>query len=318
MHVLAICQIFANPVIYMYLVAILDRRFLSYTSVHVYIHVGACAGAVAVHHSMQSQEPEFSCLVHKLKGLSVDHCTQLKSRLFYESNEMIKKFNRFFISVRQSLENRQVPTRHVTEILMGFGTFKSVSCYPKTSAFVEEFEGLKSAKSIMDIMEIVRSYCNFFSYDIIEELVRALGSKEDQKNLSRYIEEFNDYARRKVYECPTELSPVTETGEAIIYVTLDESYDDCTLSHLRLLQQKLCKILQISSSVLRLCQIEPGSIKLVFSLPKLVLSELFPLSQEQEVSLLLLKMKLQCSTDYSVKHSKFKVCNCGVRKNCHL
>ena len=286
-------------------------EYIYITVIHYIDHydlqcIGTSAGPVAVHHSMQSQEPEFLCLVHKLKGLSADHCTQLKSRLFYESNEMIKKFNRFFISVRQSLENRQVPIRQVTEILMGFGTFKSVSCYPKTSTFVEKFEALKAAKSMMDIMEIVRSYCNFFSYDIIEELVRALGNEEDQRNLMKYIEEFNDYARRKVYECPTELSPVTETSQAIIYVTLDESYDGCTLSHLRLLQQKLCKVLQISSSVLRLCRIEPGSIKLVFSLPRLVLSEIFPLSQTQEAALLSLKMKLQCGTDYSLEHSKIK------------
>ena len=276
------------------------------------ICIGVCAGVVAVHHSgMQSQEPEVSCLVHKLKGLSIDHCTELKSRLFYESNEMIKKFNRFFISVRQSLEKRQVPMKHVTEVLNGFGTCKSVSRYSKISAFQEDFERLKAAKCMVEIMEIVRSYCNFFSYDIIEELVTALGNEEDQKNLSKYIEEFNDYARRKVYECPTELSPVTETGQAIIYVTLDESYDDCTLSHLRLLQQKLCQILQISSCAIRLCHIESGSIKLVFSLPEHLLKDLFPLSHGKQILLLALKItKLSYCSHYSSLpqcHSEFDV-----------
>ena len=183
---------------------------------------------------MPPQDPEFLCLVHnyKVKGLSRDHCNELKSRLIYDSNEMIRKFNRFIISVRQSLEERQVPIKHVTEIVMGFGTYKSVSYYSKTSALVEDFEHLKAARCIIDVMEIARSYCNFFSYDIIKELVTLLGSEEEKKNLSKYIEEFNEYAKRKVYECPTELSPVTETGRAIIYVTLDENYDDCTLSHL--------------------------------------------------------------------------------------
>ena len=253
---------------------------------------------------MQPQEPEFLCLVHtiKLRGLSVDHRTELQSRLFYESNEMIKKFNRFFISVRESLDKRQVSIKYVTEVLLGLGTFKSVSRHTKTSAFEEDFECLKAAKSMMEIMEIVRHYCNFFSYDIIEELVRKLGDEEDKSNLLQYIEEFNNYAKRKVYECPTGLSKVTDSGhgQAIIYVILDESYDHCTLSHLRLLQHKLCEILEISSNcVLRLCQIEPGSIKLVFSLPRLVLREILPLSQKQKASLLLLKIKLQCGIDYS-------------------
>ena len=245
---------------------------------------------------MQSQEPEFSCLVHKLKDQQNEQSAEYKSRLHSESWEIIKKFNTFFVSVRKSLEKRQVPTQYVTELLMGFPTCKSVSQYPKTSAFIEHFERLQAAKSMIEIMNIVRTYCNFFSYDIIEELVKALGDEEDKRNLSQYIEAFNQYAAgRKVSECPTELSPITYTdsGQQIIYVILDENYDNCTLSHLRLLQQKFCKILQISSNVLRLCRIEPGSIKLVFSLPSIILREIFPLSQKQKASLLLLQMKLQ-------------------------
>ena len=273
-------------------------------------YIGANAGTVSVRHSITPQErPEFLCLIHKLKGLNIDHRTELQSRLLYESNEMIKKFNRFFISVRESLDRRQISLELVTEVLMGFGTFKSVSKFAKTSAFEEDFENLKAAKSMMAIMEIVRRYCNFFSYDIIEELVTALGDKKDEKNLLKYIEEFNDYAKRKVYECPTELSSVTESGQAIIYVTLDESYDDCTLSHLRLLQRRLCQILNISNKcVLRLCRIEPGSIKLVFSLPKLLLRDILPLSHEQRLLLLSLKItRLNYDVNHSMQRSKFNV-----------
>ena len=276
------------------------------------MYTGACAGAVAVHSMQLAEESELLYLVHELKGLSIDHCTEYKSKMHYESCEIIKKFNKFFISVRQSLEKRQVPMQHVTEFLMGFGTFKSVSSYPKMSAFIEHFEHLQAAKSMIEIMNVVRSYCNFFSYDIIEELVKVLGDEEDKKNLSKYIEDFNEYAaNRKVSKCPTELSLVTNNDQNIIYVILDENYDDCTLSHLRLLQQKLCKILQISSSVLRLCRIEPGSIKLVFSLPKVILREILPLSEKQNASLLSLKMKLQCGTDYGLEHKK-KVRGCGI------
>ena len=273
--------------------------------------IDSCAAAASAHHSMPPQDPEFLCLVHsyKLKGVSKDHCNELKSRLLHESNEMIRKFNRLIISVRQSLEERKVSTKHVVELLMGFGTYKSVSCHLKTSAFVEDFEHLKAAKCMMDIMEIVRSYCNFFSYDIIEELVLALGNEGDKKNLSKYTEEFNEYAKRKVYECPTELSPVTETGQAIVYVTLDENYDNSTLSHLRCLHQKLCQILQIPSSVVRLCRIEPGSIKLVFSLPKPLLKDIFPLSHGKKV-LLLLTLRIAKVSRYSqsgLPHTEFDV-----------
>ena len=116
------------------------------------------------------------------------------------------------------------------------------------SAFIEHFERLQAAKSMVEIMNIVRTFCNFFSYDIIEELVKALGDEEDKRNLSRYVEAFSQYAaNRKVSECPTELSPTIHYTDSGQHMILGENYDDCTLSHLRLLQQKFCKILQISS-----------------------------------------------------------------------
>jgi hypothetical protein len=279
---------------------------------------------------MPPQDSEFLCLVYtyKLNGVSNDHCNELKSRLLHESKEMIRKFNRFIISVRKSLEERQVPTTNVVEILMGFAIYESVSCHSKTSAFVEDFEHLKAAKCMMEIMEIVRSYCNFFSYDIIEDLVKELGDEEDKKNLSKYIEEFNEYAKRKVYECPTELSPVnaTETGQTIIYVILDESYDDSTLSHLRHLYQKLCQILQISSGVVRLCRIEPGSIKLVFSLPE---CDIFPLSYGKKILLLTLGItNLSRCCQSGLPHTEFDVstgdiksivtCRHGLVVTCHI
>jgi hypothetical protein len=276
----------------------------------VILDSSAVADSNSVHQPLTPQEPEFLCLIHKLRGLHVDHRTQLQSRLLYESNEMIKKFNRFIISVRKSFDTRQVSLELVTEVLMGFGTFKCVSRHAKTSVFEEDFENLKAAKSMMKIMEIVRCYCNFFSYDIVEELVTALGDEDDKKNLSKYTEEFNEYAKRKVYECPTELSPVTESGQAILYVTLDERYEDCTLSHLRLLQQKLCQILNISNkNVLRLCRVEPGSIKLVFSLPKHLLREITPLSFEQKERLIALKVtKIKCGHDqfyFTVRNTNY-------------
>lgn len=230
------------------------------------------------------KEPDISGIVHKLEGLSVDHRTELQSRLYSESNQMVKKFNTLFLSVRRSLDRRQVPPKDVKEVLMGFGSFKPVSQKTNRSAFEEDFEQLQAATTIQDIMQLVRSYCNFFSYDIMEELVNQLGDDEDKKTLSQYTEDFNTYAERKVYEGPDEFSPITDSGQAIICVTLDENYDECTLSHLRLLHNKLCHILKIKG-VLRLCRVEPGSIKVIFSMPKLLQRESFPLSVEQEIAL---------------------------------
>ena len=95
----------------------------------------------------------------------------------------------------------------------------------------------------------------------------------------------SEYAKRHVFECPSEVGTVTDS-DAKMFVTLDETYDNCSLSALHLFTRQLQVILKLSpGSGPKLCQIEPGSLKLTFQLPFSVLQDIFPLSSEQEANL---------------------------------
>ena len=85
---------------------------------------------------------------------------------------------------------------------MGFSTYKSVSFCPKISVFREHFEHLQTAKSMIEIMNIVRTYCNFFSYEIIEELVKALGDDKDKGSLHSILKNLMNMLNIKYMNVP--------------------------------------------------------------------------------------------------------------------
>ena len=139
---------------------------------------------------------------------------------------------------------------------------------------------------IDDAMDIVSDYCSFFNYHIIEHIIDKLGVQQDKENLTEYKEAFNKYAtNRHVFECPSEVGSITK-HDVTMFVTLDDTHDNSTACALDLLVSKLREILKIPPGTgLKLCRIEPGSLKLTFQLPVLVVHDIFPLSKEQEVEL---------------------------------
>ena len=65
-------------------------------------------------------------------------------------------------------------------------------------------------------------------------------------------------------------------SDAKMFVTLDEAYENCSLSALHLFISRLQDILKLSpGSGLKLCQIELGSLKLTFQIPLSVLQDTF-------------------------------------------
>ena len=111
-------------------------------------------------------------------------------------------------------------------------------------------------------------------------------TEEDKAKLQKYKDKFNQYAKRRIFECPPEFGPVSDADHADIFVKLDAQYDDYTVAEIEVFRHKLSEILRVSSeSALRLCRVEKGCIQLTFQMPTFLKQEIFPLSREQERAL---------------------------------
>ena len=218
--------------------------------------------------------------------MSKDEKQQLHRRLYAESVDIMFKFQDLFSETTKSLKERNISTRDLSNNLVCLGSLKPTYEDSEGSDFRHQLPRLRHTELIDDAMsEIVSEYCSFFNYHIIELIINKLGTEQDKENLSKYKEEFAEYGKRHIFECPSKVSERSDHS-ADMFVALDKNYDNCTVSNLDLFVINLHTILKVSSgSGLKLHRIEPGSLKLTFQLPFFILRDVFPLSSEQEAAL---------------------------------
>ena len=146
---------------------------------------------------------------------------------------------------------------------------------------------LKAANTICEVFLVLNEYFSFFNYQLLQHIIKSLGTEEDKAGLQRYKEDFNQYAKRRVFECLPEFGPISDADHADIFVKLDSQYDNYTVAQIEGFRHKLSEILRVSfQGILRLCRVDKGCVQLMFQVPSFVQREIFPLSREQEKALL--------------------------------
>ena len=247
------------------------------------------AGATVALESLEvaaQQYSGFATLAHNPDQLSKEEKELLHQRLHADSEDMMYKFQQLFSATSRSLKQRNIPTTVLTSHLECLGSVKPTFKDSGLPPLRHQLPGLANAKTVDAVMSVVKDYCSFFNYRMLEHIINEVGAEQDKQSLAKYKEEFAKYGERHVFECPSEVGRMSEEGHANMFVTLDDSFDNCTVNHLQSFISNLRKTLNISSTiVLKLCRIESGSLKLTFQLPHFVLQDIFPLSHEQEAEL---------------------------------
>jgi hypothetical protein len=221
-------------------------------------------------------------MLDQIVEISEEEKERLKQRLYCESVDMMYKFQKLFSATIKSLKEKKVT---VKELLNNIGCLVAIEPVYQDSKLGQLRCEIPNVETIDDVMSIVREYSSFFNYQILQNIIDHLGGEEDRENLTVYLEEFAEYAKRKVYECPCEVGQLNEVGRSNKIVTLDKSYDNCTVSCLQNFERELAKILNVSLDVVILCRIAPGSLQLIFQIQLSMIKDIFPLSNEQNVAL---------------------------------
>ena len=200
---------------------------------------------------------------------------------------MMYKFQELFTATRKSLWEEKVSVKDLVHHLESLGSVKPAYKDIGQSPLRCQLPALTNAKSVDDVMSVVKDYSPFFNCRMLEHIISEFGNKQTKEKLVEYKEDFARYAECCVIECPSEFSKMSEEGYSNMFVTLDNSFDNCTVSHLNIIFiNDLRKTLKISSHVhLKLCHICRGSVILIFQLPISIQQTIFPLSEKQEKAL---------------------------------
>ena len=193
----------------------------------------------------------------KLSALTPEQQEGLSIRLCVESEDMVQKFWRLHSRMYQSLREQNIPVGELVAHLLSLHAFDPVykdSQKPALQSFIKE---LRSARSIEDVLFIIKDYISFFNYHVIEHIVDGLGTDKDRVELQNYKRECDEYAKRRVYECPPVYGPKSDADHAALVFMLDSVYEEFTVKELKMFQYRLSKILYVSpQSVVRFCRVE--------------------------------------------------------------
>ena len=203
-----------------------------------------------------------------------------------ESEDIVRKFGHLHSRVYESLCKQNVPVHKLVTHLLSLGAFDPVHKESQKPALQSFFQELRNARSIEDVLYIIRDNISFFNYHVIEHIVNELGTDRDRAELQNYERDFNEYSKRRVGECPPKYGPKSDADRADLVVKLDSVYEEFTVKELKKFEYRLSRIFCVSpQSVLRLCRVEEGCLQLIFQVPSFVQQEIFPLSTEQESAL---------------------------------
>ena len=196
------------------------------------------------------------------------------------------QFQKLVSATMNSLKERHIPLTDIVSHVMTLGAFDQVYDGEQVPAFHHQYKELQAADTVSKIFLILKDYFSFFNYHVIEHIITVCGTREDKDNLRKYSEKFDEYAKRRVFECHPQFGSESETNHVDVFVKVDPQFDNYTVTEVERFRCQLSKILHISSQgVLRLCRIEKGCFQHMFQIPSFVQQKLFPLSKEQERAL---------------------------------
>ena len=222
----------------------------------------------------------------KESGLTPEQQEGLSIRLCVESEDIICKFWRLHSRVYKSLCEQNISVDKLVTHLLLLDAFDPVSKATQKPALHTFFQKLQNAGSIEKVLFIIKDYFSFFNCRVIEHIVDGLGTDQDRVELQNYKKEFDEYSKRRIYECPPVYGPKSDDNHALLVLKLDSVYEKFTVKELKKFEYRLSRIFCVSSqSVLRLCRVEEGCLQLIFQVPSFVQQEIFPLSNEQEKAL---------------------------------
>ena len=220
-----------------------------------------------------------------VSGLSPKQLEVLKTRLCVESEDMMHKFWDLHSRVYNSLCEQNVSVDKLVTHLLSIGAFDPVYSGSQKPALHVFFQNFQTVASVEKVLFIIRDYISFFNYRVIEHIVNGLGTDQDRVMLQNYEKDFDQYSRRRVYECPPEYGSKSDADHVDLVVKVDSVFHEYTVKELQAFQYRLSGTLRVSAVNVRLCRVEEGCLKLLFQLPSFVGLEIFPLSSEQEKAL---------------------------------
>jgi len=197
-----------------------------------------------------------------------------------KSYSINKKFEKMLTSFFRYIKNEKVDMYTLKAGIKGVIRLPTI---------YEDDEGLtsKELKQLDDVpkfMYIVRSYCTFFNFSLLEDLMGLVDYKEGLNMLEAYKKDFKEYLKEIfILEIPHGIGIDREDSQLLV-IELSDCFKSCRASYIDILKEDLCRLLDIKEDCLQLTIIKENSVHVVFQAFQ-SLENIFPLNEERKADL---------------------------------
>ncbi len=207
-----------------------------------------------------------------------------KDELLYQLRSATIKikatFSTFVLRLKCSLEERRVSLNDFKFAILSLGAFHT----DDTEVPILDRDEITAVTEYSEVILCLQKYISFFNYEIIEDVVAKFGSDDDKKGWDEYIQEFNAFCKRSIFEVPPSVfSTRPQTTAKVFCAKCDEK--QFTLETVLEVKGKIAKIFNLTFRALKLCSISKGCVELRFSVPASVSDRIFPISIDQRIAL---------------------------------
>lgn len=218
-----------------------------------------------------------------IQGMSVHDIKRLSSKLHRDFQDINEKYADLTTDVRKSLESRITP-EELSHVLMDLRVFTHLHD-DSQPMFGDRYKELRSAKNIGEVFEIMRDYGSFFSHNIIEFIVKKLGTDEDKEKLTQYKQDFHEYCKRHVFECPYFSTKSPKFPDLVMKVDMKVLQNQYTLEAQGEFEYKVVAVLGIAKHALKLCSLSEGCLLMTYQIPAAAEHTIHSLKPKQIVDL---------------------------------
>ena len=221
------------------------------------------------------------------ENLSESEKELVSGHLYSEFCQISRKYASLTSSIRKSLKERKITPAQLADKLMDLNGLIPLHRGTKQPLLEDRLPEITKAVSTDEIFIVLKEYTSFFNHEIIEYIVEELGTEEDKAKLEQYKEDFIEYCKRQVFECPfySQSKKSSKFVDLVMKVDSDSIIKPYTMKALQVFRTQVAKLLQVTKHTLHLFSIQEGCFQVTFQIPHILKAVIFPLNAEQRKGL---------------------------------